>query len=139
MQVAQNKGIHKITGVFQTTPMEPLHNLTGIPPIPYFMTKLMDSYTNRLQNMAPQAIVQRVLTKDWCHCWPDYVIPITNLTCVSQEVTYSTYCPLGAISKKEHSLPCLTGFLPCRCLTTSIVSTFKVIKGINFCKTYQNW
>jgi hypothetical protein len=42
------------------------------------------------------------------------------------------------ISKKEHSLPCLTGFLPCRCLATSIVSTFKVIKGINFCKTYQN-
>ncbi len=43
---------------------------------------------------------------------------------------------LVVISKKEHSLPCLTGFLPCRCLTTSIVSTFKVIKGINFYKTY---
>jgi hypothetical protein len=41
------------------------------------------------------------------------------------------------ISKKEHSLPCLIGFLPCRCLATSIVSTFKVIKGRNFCKTYH--
>jgi len=41
------------------------------------------------------------------------------------------------ISKKEHSLPCLTGFLPCRCLTTLIVSTLKVIKGINFCKTIK--
>jgi hypothetical protein len=42
----------------------------------------------------------------------------------------------GYISKKEHSLPYLTGFLPCRCLATSIVSTFKVIKGRNFYKTY---
>ena len=43
-----------------------------------------------------------------------------------------------AISKKEHSLPCLTGFLPCSIPYQSIVSTFKVIKGLNFCKTYQN-
>jgi hypothetical protein len=53
MQVVQNEGIHKITRVFRTTPVEPLHNLMGIPPIPYLMTKLMDSYINRLWNMAP--------------------------------------------------------------------------------------
>jgi len=40
--------------------------------------------------------------------------------------------------QKEHSLLCLIGFLPCRCLIASIVSTFKMIKGIYFCKTYQN-
>jgi len=28
LQIAQNKGIRKITGVFHTTPIEPLHNLT---------------------------------------------------------------------------------------------------------------
>ncbi len=28
MQVAQNEGLRKLTGVFKTTPIEPLHNLT---------------------------------------------------------------------------------------------------------------
>jgi hypothetical protein len=95
MQVAQNEGIRKITGVFQMTPVEPLHNLTGVPPIPYLMTKLMESYTHRLQNMAPQAMVRRVLTEDQCCYWPGYVVPITNLARVSREVTTSTYCPLS--------------------------------------------
>jgi hypothetical protein len=57
MQVAQNEGIRKITGAFRTTPVEPLQNLTGIPPIRYLMNKLMDSYTHRLRTMAPQAMV----------------------------------------------------------------------------------
>ena len=59
------------------------------------MSKLMDSYTHRLQSMAPQAMVQRVLTEDWCRYWPEYVIPITNLSHASREVTISTYRPLG--------------------------------------------
>ena len=95
MQVAQNEAIRKITGVFRTTPVKPLQNLTGVPPVRYLMTKLMDSYTNRLRNMAPQAMVQRVLTEDRCRYWPDYVIPTTNLTRASREVTFSNYRPLG--------------------------------------------
>jgi hypothetical protein len=75
--------------------VEPLHNLIGILPISYLMTKLMDSYTNRLWNMAPQAMVRWVLIEDRCCYWPDYVIPTTNLTRVSREVTFSTYRPLG--------------------------------------------
>jgi len=35
LQVTQNEGICKLTRVFKTTPIEPLHNLTGIPPISY--------------------------------------------------------------------------------------------------------
>jgi len=37
LAIAQNEGLHKITGTFRTTPVEPLHNMTGIPPIPYLM------------------------------------------------------------------------------------------------------
>jgi hypothetical protein len=44
LQVAQNEGIHKITGTFCITPTEPLHNLTGIPPISYVLSKLIHSY-----------------------------------------------------------------------------------------------
>jgi hypothetical protein len=112
MQVAQNEGIHKITRVFRTTPVEPLHNLTGVLPIPYIMTKLIDSYTNRLWNMAPQAMVQRVLTEDWCRYWPDYIIPTTNLTHASQEVTTSTNRPLGPCHFGLWSRPGLTYKIP---------------------------
>ena len=37
LQTAQHEGIHKLLGMFKTTPIEPLHNLTGIPPIPYWI------------------------------------------------------------------------------------------------------
>jgi len=48
LQVAQNDGIHKITGVFHTMPTEPLHNMTGIPPLSYILPKLMHTYSLRL-------------------------------------------------------------------------------------------
>jgi hypothetical protein len=108
MQVTQNKGLRKITGVFRTTLVEPLQNLTGVPPIRYLMTKLMDSYTHRLWAMAPQAMVRRVLTKDWCRYWPDYIIPTMNLTHASREVTTSTYRPLGPHRFRLWSRPGLT-------------------------------
>jgi hypothetical protein len=66
IQVTQNEGIRKITGVFQTSPVEPLHNLTAIPPVSYLLKKINTSFTNRLRAMAPKAKVQAVLTDDWC-------------------------------------------------------------------------
>ena len=53
-------------------------------------------------------------------------------------ISLHTVVAVAFISKKEHSLPCLTEFLPCSITYQLIVSTFKVIKGLNFCKTYQN-
>ena len=67
LQVAQNEGICKLLGMFKTTPCEPLHNLTGIPPIPYLLDKLLNAYTHRLQAMPPNALVHTVLKTDRCH------------------------------------------------------------------------
>ena len=53
MNTTQNEGLHKITGVFKTTPVEPIHNLTGIPPISHVLPKLMHAYTNRLKGLNP--------------------------------------------------------------------------------------
>jgi len=72
------------------------------------MTKLMDLYTNRLRNMAPQAMIRRVLIEDWCHYWPDYITPTTNLTRASREVTTSTYRPLSPCHFRLWSRPGLT-------------------------------
>ena len=44
LQVAQNEGVRKITGAFHTMPIEPLHNLTVIPPISYVLPKLIHSF-----------------------------------------------------------------------------------------------
>ena len=75
LQVAQNDGIHKITGVFHTTLVEPLHNMTGIPPISYVLPKLMHTYSLRLQGLPPEAKVKTVLETDQCQYWPDYATP----------------------------------------------------------------
>ena len=44
LQVAQNEGVWKITGAFHTMLIEPLHNLTVIPPISYMLPKLIHSF-----------------------------------------------------------------------------------------------
>jgi hypothetical protein len=80
MQIAQNEGLRKLTGVFKMTPIDPLHNLTHIPLIPYLMGKLMHSYTLRIQALPPNTKVHTILSHDQCRYWPDYVHPPTNLS-----------------------------------------------------------
>jgi hypothetical protein len=80
LQVAQNEGVRKIAGVFKTTPIKPLHNLLGIPPISYVLSKLMHAYSLRLQGLPPNAKVRTVLLTDQCHYWPEYINPPTNLS-----------------------------------------------------------
>jgi len=86
LQIAQNEGIRKMTGVFRTTPIEPLHNLTRIPPIPYLMGKLMHSYSHRLRDLPSSAKVRTILTTNQCQYWPEYVNPITNLSRASRDL-----------------------------------------------------
>jgi hypothetical protein len=95
LQTTQHEGIRKLLGVFKTTPLEPLHNLMGIPPICYLLDKLLNAYTHRLQAMPPNAFVRTVLETDRCRIWPDYFIPPTNLHLVSANIGTSTYCPIG--------------------------------------------
>ena len=100
LTTAQNEGICKMLGVFKTTPCEPLHNLTGIPPIPYLLTHLLDSFVRRLRAMPPHALVRTVLETNRCHVWPSYLTPPTNLTSASANIGASTYRP---------SNPCTAG------------------------------
>jgi hypothetical protein len=80
LQITQNEGLCKMTGVFRTTPTEPLHNLARIPPIPYLMKKLMHSYAHRLWDLPSSVKVCTILTSNLCQYWPEYVNPITNLS-----------------------------------------------------------
>ena len=75
-----NEGLCKMTGVFRTTPVKPLHNLTHVPPIPYVMNKLMHSYAHRLQDLPSSTKVHAILTTNPCQYWLEYVNPITNLS-----------------------------------------------------------
>ena len=95
LQVTQNEGIRKLLGMFKTTPVEPLHNLTGIPPIPYLLDKLVNAYTYRLRAMPPNTLVCTVLITDRCRVWPNYFIPPTNLHSVSANISTTTYCPIS--------------------------------------------
>jgi hypothetical protein len=91
LQVAQNEGLRKMTGVFKTTPTDPLHNLTGVPPVSYVLSKLMHAYSNRLQGLPARAKVRTILSEDQCRYWPDYITPMTNLRAAFRAP--STYPP----------------------------------------------
>jgi hypothetical protein len=93
MQIAQNEGLRKMTGVFRTTPVEPLHNLTRVPPISYVLDKLILSYSQRLEGLPPQCKTRTIITADQCRYWPAYVQPPTNLARVSQNLGPPTYHP----------------------------------------------
>jgi hypothetical protein len=79
LQATQNKGIRRLMGVFRTTLMDILHNLTRILPIHYMLCKLTHSHTLHLQNLPGNARVWTTLSKDWCCYWPDYIQPMTIL------------------------------------------------------------
>jgi hypothetical protein len=79
LQVAQNEGLRKMTGIFKMTPVDPLHNLTGVPPISYVLPKLMHAYSNHLQELPTRAKVRTILSEDQCRYWLAYVTPMTNL------------------------------------------------------------
>ena len=51
LQVTQNEGIRHMTGVFCTTPVDALYNITHILPINYMLKKLKHSHTLHLQNL----------------------------------------------------------------------------------------
>ena len=93
LQIAQNEGIRKIGGVFKTTPIDPLHNLLGVPPILYVLPKLMHSYALRLKGLSPNAKVHTVLDTDQCRYWPSYINLPTNLSRASLGIGPSTYRP----------------------------------------------
>jgi hypothetical protein len=105
MQIAQNEGIRKLTGVFKTTPIEPLQNLTGIPPISYLAKKLMHAYSHRLRGVPPNAKVRTILLDDQCRYWPKYLEPPTNLSRASANLGPSTYRPLPLCTARrwEHT------------------------------------
>src|SRR6266851_7644441 len=64
LAITQNEGLCKIMGTFRTTLVEPLHNMIGIPPIPYLMKQLMLSYAHRLKELNLWAKVCMILTQD---------------------------------------------------------------------------
>ena len=100
LQIAQNEGIRVISGTFRTSPLEPLHNLTRVPPISYTLSKLMLAYSRRLGTLPPKALVRSLIEFDRCRIWPDFINPETNLTCALQGIEVYTY---------RYIDPCKTG------------------------------
>ena len=89
LQVAQNEGIQKITGVFRTTPTAITENMIGIAPIKYLLPRIIHSFRNRLIATNPNHILHSILTDDQCRYWRSN--PPTNLTSLLQGLDHSTY------------------------------------------------
>ena len=89
LQVAQNEGIRKITGVFRTTPTNITENMIGIALIKYLLPRIIHSFRNRLIATNPNHILHSILTDDQCRYWRSD--PPTNLTSLLQGLDHSTY------------------------------------------------
>ena len=89
LQTAQNEGIRKITGVFQTTPTVVTENMIGIAPIKYLLSRIIHFFRNRLIATNPHHILHTILTDDQCCYWRSN--PPTNLSSLLQGLEPSTY------------------------------------------------
>jgi len=78
--VAQNDAIRKISGCFRTTPTLPLHHLLAIPPIRFTLTKLCDSFDDRLACLPPTVQLHTIPYHNLAACWPAHISISTLLT-----------------------------------------------------------
>jgi len=84
-----------MAGVFKTTSVELLHNLTSVLPISYVLNKLTHSYSLKLQGMVPNAKTRIILYHNLCQYWPEYIHSTTNLTWAFLKLAESMYWPLN--------------------------------------------
>ena len=89
LQVAQNEGIRKISGVFRTTPTAVSENMLGIAPIKYALSRSLHSFHNRMSATNPHHILHSILSEDQCTYWR--ITPPTNLSSLLHNITPSTY------------------------------------------------
>jgi hypothetical protein len=92
LQIAQNEGIRKITGVFRTTPTSITENMIGIAPIQYLLPRIIHSFRNRLIATNPSHLLHSILTADQCAYWR--LPQQTNLTSLLSDLGPLTYTPL---------------------------------------------
>jgi hypothetical protein len=90
------------------TPVEPLHNLTGVPPISYLLPKLIHTYKIQLQGLPPSAKVCIAPTHNACRYWPDYITPPTTLSHISAHLSPNTYRPTDLCKTGQWSHPNFT-------------------------------
>ena len=62
LQVGQNDAIRKMSGVFRTTPISPLHSILNILPVPYLLKQLSSSFSKRLTRLPPSTIIRTITT-----------------------------------------------------------------------------
>ena len=89
LQVAQNEGIRKITGVFRTTPTAVSENMIGIAPIKFVLSRSLHSFRIRMSATNPHHILHSILTGDQCTYWR--ITPPTNLSALLHNLAPSTY------------------------------------------------
>ncbi len=68
----------------------------------------MHSYSVRLGQLPPHTKVRTVLTMDQCRYWPDYIQPLTNLSCASLNTGPPTYRPPSLCTARTWAHPHLT-------------------------------
>jgi len=82
LQIAQNDAVRKMSSVFKTTPVVPLHYLLAIPPLPLTITKLTDIFCLCICRLLPSHLICTITTLNPAADWHLSLQPPTCLTCL---------------------------------------------------------
>ena len=78
LQIAQNDAIHRIGGLFRTTPTDAAHHIIAIPPIKHTLLKYRLAYQQRLTRIPPSSKPRQILSSDQTtYHHPQYFPPTT--------------------------------------------------------------
>ena len=80
LQVAQNDMVRKISGVFKTTPIVPLHYMMAIPPLPLSIKKLTAVFRLRIQRLPLSSLICTITLTNPSADWHLSLNPPTALT-----------------------------------------------------------
>ena len=89
LQVAQNNMIRKMTGMFKTTLVDPLHFIAAIFLVKILLPKLLREYVDRVHHLLPSCQLHIILTHNPVAIWPSWFpisTPIMHLPAPSYQL-----------------------------------------------------
>ena len=93
LQVAQNDAVRKMSGVFKTTPIVPLHYMMAIPPLPLSIKKLTSVFRLRIQCLPPSTLICTITLFNPLADWHLSLNPPTALTCLLPDLFPPFFLP----------------------------------------------
>ena len=103
-QVAQNDALRRMSGCFRTTPVDPLHHLLAILPLPLTLQKLCRSFSDRLKRLPPTHMLRTILSHNPAACWPAFQFTTPSSLIKLTPAVFPLYVAPSLVSEWSHPM-----------------------------------